>query len=267
MDTGAGKHHSGIIPLAYQPQDAVLPWPNSLQAPVLDASGQAINWAGTQPNPQQTGYFKTSCAHSCPWTGPCSPEGPGPRPTLQCIGTRTGTPRALQPETLGPSSTHQWVDTSHKTTAALQPVDLDHHQQARPCPGTWPHTPGSSLGTNLTHQQAESSHKTTIALQPTNPAPPPAGQILPCDQLGPGPTYYQANTSLKTPWTLQPTVSGSGPTHQQFGTSSGTPGPCNQTPGSSSAPLQACTSPKTWFHPPLGRQQHQGLLDPDCAHQ
>ncbi|KAJ8783076.1 hypothetical protein J1605_009684 [Eschrichtius robustus] len=68
-----------------------------------------------------------------------------------------------------------------------------------------------------------------------NPDPPPAGQILPCDQLGPGPTYYQANTSLKTPWTLEPTVSGSGPTHQQFDTSSGTPGPCNQTPGSSSA--------------------------------
>ena len=30
VDTGVGKHHRGILALAFQPQDPALPWPNSL---------------------------------------------------------------------------------------------------------------------------------------------------------------------------------------------------------------------------------------------
>ena len=54
------------------------------------------------------------------------------------------------------------------------------------------------------------------------------------------PLYLQVNRSLRTTWALWPTMSGSGPTHhpswaEWFNTSSGTPGPCNQAPGSNSA--------------------------------
>ena len=47
-DTGANKHHFGILPLVSGPSPAP---PNSLKSPVLGASGQATNWVGTQPHP------------------------------------------------------------------------------------------------------------------------------------------------------------------------------------------------------------------------
>jgi len=47
MDTGAGKYHFDIFPLAYKSQDQALLLTTSLWAPGLDVSGQVTGQAET----------------------------------------------------------------------------------------------------------------------------------------------------------------------------------------------------------------------------
>ena len=121
MDTGAGKYHFDIFPLAYKSQDQALLLTTSLWAPGLDVSGQVTGQAETQAHPPASSVPYDALSPQVPLDTSLSTRVPRICPTHESTGTRPGTPRVLQPEPQDPA-----LPTMELLVALEQPGPQSH---------------------------------------------------------------------------------------------------------------------------------------------
>ena len=121
MDTGAGKYHFDIFPLAYKSQDQALLLTTSPWAPGLDVSGQVTGQAETQAHPPAVSMTFDALSPQVPLDTSLSTTVPRICPTHESTGTRPGTPRVLQPEPQDPA-----LPTMELLVALEQPGPQSH---------------------------------------------------------------------------------------------------------------------------------------------
>ena len=98
MDTGAGKYHFDIFPMAYKSHNQGLFLTTSLWAPELDVSGQVTGQAETQAHPPVSSLPHDAMSPQVPLDTTLSTRVPRICPTHESTGTRCGIPRVLRPE-------------------------------------------------------------------------------------------------------------------------------------------------------------------------
>lgn len=228
-DTGAGKHHYGILPLAYQEWDQ--PHPPTRGHQYWDALGQAANRVGTQAHPpadqlpQDPLNTQTQATHQCTGTSPGTPGAlQSAIETLsvyQWTDTNSGTPKALQPETSRPSSAHQQAETNPRITQALTP----------PTNGQ---TPVPELPQPCSHHCKDLAHPPGDQHQlqdPLGPSPVHHSSRIPQGSTARNPNphcaYQQTSNSSETQWAPQPAALGFSPFTSQLTPGLGHPGPSN----------------------------------------
>ena len=122
MDTGPGKHHSGILSPAYQPQDPAQP-PTHQPTGTSAGAYQAKQLTGCRNSltHQQTGCLRLPKPTATPRHSQAHQRTQDPVSHNSAQTINLGPPRDLQKETPGPSSNHQKAGSRPSILWALAP--------------------------------------------------------------------------------------------------------------------------------------------------